>query len=101
MKALHLAAAIAVVVTATGCAKTNDFTPKANASGEDIFNTACFECHDYKADPLFVLGKDMATAQAIAEKVSKGSLGMPSFPNIQGEDLQKLAEYVVGKSKVE
>ncbi len=100
MKALYVAAALAVV-TASGCSKTNDFTPKAGASGEDIFNTGCFECHDYRADPLFVLSKDMGSAQAIAEKIGKGSLGMPSFPNIQGEDLQKLSEYVLSKSKVE
>jgi len=34
-------------------------------------------------------------ARYIAHKVNAGSLTMPAFPNIQGESMRKLSEYVL------
>jgi len=34
-------------------------------------------------------------ARYIAHKVNTGSLTMPAFPNIQGESMRKLSEYVL------
>ena len=45
------------------------------------------------------LSSSMATKDAIIQKVQKGSMGMPAFPNIKDESAQRLAEFVLANSK--
>lgn len=80
-----------------GCAGSNDYTPAAGAPGGKIYADACSGCH--KAISEFAIPADKANAAAIAEKVGKGSMMMPSFPNIKGEGLDALTQYVVENSK--
>lgn len=79
----------------------NDYTPVANASGEDIFKAACAECHKAdKSNPkiLYSLAPEKANQAAIADKISNGSMMMPRFPNIKGEQLSSISEYVLSHS---
>ena len=85
-----------------GCAGKEEYTPAPGASGEDIFKTACAECHEPKEHgKVFELDEEKATPSAIAETVNKGGFFMPSFPNITGDSLKELSEYVLTVSKVE
>ncbi len=86
-----------------GCAGKEEYKPAPGASGEDIFKAACVECHEPGENgKVFELTKEKATVAAISEKIGKGSLTMPSFPNISGDELKSLSEYVLSISnKVE
>ncbi len=89
-------------LTLAGCAGKETFAPQAGASGEEIFQAACAECHEPKEHgKYFELAKDRATPSAIAEKINKGGFFMPSFPNISDEGLKTLSKYVLSISKVE
>ena len=83
-----------------GCSKTNDYTPAAGASGQDIFKAACLQCHKIENGKIFELSGDKANAAAIAKKVTEGGMIMPSFPNIKAEGLTGLSQYVIENSKV-
>ncbi len=90
------------LLLATGCSKSNDYSPASDATAEDVFKTTCIECHQPKeGGHYFELDKNMANATAIANKVSQGSFMMPAFPNIQGDSLQRLSEYVLSQNKAE
>jgi len=41
----------------------------------------------------------MANKEAITQKIAKGSMSMPAFPNIKGEPAQRLAEFILANSK--
>lgn len=98
-KLLMIASTLAVLA---GCAKTDDYKPAADISGEDIFVIACEKCHKPMRDgSIMSLGKDNANKDAIIKKIQNGSLRMPSFPNIQGEAANRVAEYVLKHSKKE
>ncbi len=85
-----------------GCAGKDEYKPAPGTSGEDIFKAACLECHEPKEDgKYFELTKEKATPAAISETVAKGGFTMPSFPNISGDELKALSEYVLANSKVE
>ena len=78
----------------TGC--SNDYTPVANATGEDIFKGACMECHEAvegKENIFYEVASEKRNADFFADKVSSGSLLMPKFPNINGEDLKAVSQY--------
>ena len=83
-----------------GCSGSNDFMPTPEMSGEEIFNAACKECHSPKSGYVMLLSQDMNSTALITNQVLSGSMTMPSFPNLQGEPAQKLAEYVLANSKV-
>lgn len=94
-------ALVAASIVVSGCSRTDEYAPEATASGEAIFQTACVGCHEAVSEGVyFELSADAAKPAAIAEKVSKGSLAMPGFPNIQGEQLTLLSEYVASVSAV-
>ncbi len=85
-----------------GCAGKEEFAPAPGASGPEIFQAACAECHEPKEHgKYFELTKEKANVSAIADKVAKGGFFMPSFPNITGKSLEALSEYVLSNSKVE
>ena len=83
----------------TGCSRTDPYTPPSDATGEDIFYSNCTKCHKPEAGAVMTLSEKMANKDAIIQKVQKGSMGMPAFPNIQGEPAQRLAEFVLANSK--
>ena len=98
----RLVIGIPLVLLVAACSKTSDYTPESGASGEDIFKSACVECHSpMEGGHYFELGTDMNNVGAVSKKINEGSFAMPAFPQIQGEALQGLAEYVLSKSKAE
>ncbi|ABI58496.1 MULTISPECIES: c-type cytochrome [Nitrosomonas] len=91
---------VSAVISLTGCAKTDTYTPAENASGEDIFFASCTKCHKPETDgKVMLLSAKMNTKEAIIEKVQKGGMTMTAFPNITGEPAQRLAEFVLTNSK--
>jgi len=91
-----------ILLLVVACTKSNDYSPASGATGEDIFKTACVECHQPKdGGHYFELDKQMANVSAIANKVGKGSFMMPAFINIHGSSLNGLAEYVLSQNKTE
>ena len=45
MKKMNLVLGISALAILVGCDSGSDYTPAADASGENIFSTACTECH--------------------------------------------------------
>lgn len=100
MKITTLLLAAIAVIGLVGCSKTDNYTPAATASGEDIFNLNCTKCHKPNTDgSVMVLNAAVANKDAIIKKVQTGSKSMAAFPNITGEPANRLAEYVLANSK--
>ena len=76
--------------------------PESGASGEQIFTSACAECHNKAVEgapgKLFTLDSEKATPTYIANKVHAGSLIMPKFPNVKDREMRALSEYVLDHS---
>lgn len=83
---------LSAVALLTGCGGKEEYTPAAGMSGEKIFQEACSRCHSTPAD--LKLAPEQIRPKAIIEKVQNGSMMMPAYPNIQGAELDALAEYV-------
>lgn len=91
---------IALLVLA-GCGTSRDYTPAADASGEQIFSTACTECHKpVSANVAMALSEKTANKDALIKKFQTGSMRMPAFKNIQGESANRLADYILANSQV-
>jgi len=102
MKKVNSLLVIAVMLVLVGCGKTNDYSPAADASGEEIFGAVCTQCHTpISREVVMVLGESVANKDAIVNKVQSGSMRMPAFPNIQGEAADRLAEYVLANSQTQ
>jgi len=99
MKKAYLTITVAALAMA-GCSKPNNYTPAAGVSGADIFKAACIECHKIENGKIFALAADKANAAAIAKKITEGGTIMASFPNIKGEELKAVSQYVIENSKV-
>lgn len=86
-----------LVITNSACSR--NYTPTTDANGEKIFQEACAECHkaDNKNAPgmIFALPPANANMEFIAKRLQTGSLKMPKFPNISGDKLQQLSDYVL------
>jgi len=91
--------AVIVMLATTACTRTNDFTPVAGSAGKDIFQAACAECHTKNDNGVyFELDGEMASVEAIAEKVNAGGFMMPAFPNIVDDPMARLSQYVLENS---
>ncbi|CAH1386828.1 c-type cytochrome [Candidatus Nitrotoga sp. M5] len=102
MKKLNLLFGVSALAMLVGCGHTSDYTPAADASGEQIFSTACTECHTpVNADVAIVISARMTNKDAIIKKVQSGSMRMKAFPNIQGDAADRLAEYVLANSTIQ
>ncbi len=80
---------------------SSDYSPTPQATGEEIYQAACQECH--QADEqgfIFNINKKNANANYVGYKVKTGSLTMPAFKKLKAEDLKKLSEFVLEKSKI-
>ncbi|MDN5753063.1 MAG: cytochrome c [Nitrosospira sp.] len=100
MKKATLLLTVFALASLTGCSKTDNYAPAENATGEDIFYANCTKCHKQEAaGNVMVLNSAMANKEAIIQKVNKGSMSMPAFPNIKGEPAQRLAEFILANSK--
>ena len=100
MKKTNIALTISAFFLLTGCGASKDYSPPADASGEQIFSTACTECHKpLSANVAMILSDKVANKDAIIKKFQGGSMRMPSFKNIQGESADRLAEYILANSE--
>lgn len=80
----------------SGCSR--DYTPAADASGEDIFKGACMECHEPiegKENIYYELSSDELNINFFSKKVTSGSLLMPKFPNITADKLTAVSQYAL------
>ena len=101
MKKLNFVLTILALFILVGCGASKDYTPPADASGEDIFSSACTECHKpLSANVAMILSEKVTSKEAIIKKFQSGSMRMPAFKNIQGEAADRLAEYVLTNSQV-
>ncbi|MDT8405808.1 MAG: hypothetical protein RQ715_01015 [Methylococcales bacterium] len=95
---IRLIPLIPILVLLSGC--TKEYTPPANASGEDIYHQACMECHpaDSKTGNYFVIDEKLMHPKYVALKVNRGTIMMPKFPNIKGKAMDNLSAYVLEHS---
>lgn len=101
MKKIKIALALSVLFILAGCGGSKDYSPPADATGEQIFSTACTECHKpLSANVAMILSEKVANKDAIIKKFQGGSMRMPAFKNIQGESADRLAEYILANSEV-
>ena len=101
MKKISFVLAVSALFVLVGCGASKDYTPPAGASGENIFSTACTECHKpLSANVAMILSEKVANKEAIIKKFQSGSMRMPAFKNIQGEAVDRLADYVLANSEV-
>ncbi len=97
MKYKKLIIISSLIISTVGCSK--DYSPEANATGEQTFQAACVECHKKDAQGnLFSFNKTDANAAYISERIKNGNMMMPKFPNIQGAALDKLNQYILQNS---
>jgi len=96
MTALSLALTGYALIALSGCAKNNDYMPAAGATGESIFKEACVKCHSPVNGKVMILRPEVANSEAIIERVRNGKgFGMPAFPNLMGDSVQMLADYLL------
>ncbi|HNC42172.1 MAG TPA: cytochrome c [Nitrosomonas sp.] len=101
MRKLNIALTLSALFVLTACGGSRDYSPPADASGEQIFSTACTECHKpLSANVAMILSEKVANKDAIIKKFQGGSMRMPAFKNIQGESADRLAEYILANSEV-
>lgn len=87
------------LILLAGCSR--EYTPDSQATGEQIFQAACLECHKPGANgSIYTLKAKHANAAHISEKVRAGSLLMPSFPKLKDDDLLKISTYALEHSAV-
>jgi len=95
-----LTVTLLLLVLLPSCSR--DYTPDISASGEQIYQAACSECHQPDADGMiFKINGKNSNPTYVAHKVKSGSLMMPSFPKMKADDLKKLSAYVLAHSNIE
>jgi mono/diheme cytochrome c family protein len=82
-----------LLILLSACSR--DYAPQAEIKAEQIFQTACRECHEpARNGSIFSLKPPQANIDYIAKKIRYGSWLMPSFPKMSNENLIKIADYV-------
>jgi len=94
---------IATAVVLSGCSGSKDYTPAVGASGKDIFAQACIGCHssinDTELTTFWEITAKNANTAYVTEKITRGSMRMPSFPNIKGAELEAITTFVLEHNK--
>jgi len=99
MKRLTMLSAATIIAATTGCSVSNDFTPVAGNTGEEIFSNACIDCHQPENGYIYDIAPERANVETISTIISKGEMVMPAFPNIKGAELTAISEFVLSKNK--
>ena len=90
---------IGALLTAVACSR--DYRPEPQATGEQIFQAACSECHKPANNgSLFSLTTEKDNLTYLSEKVSQGSWLMPAFKQFNSDDLIKISTYVMEHSEL-
>ncbi len=87
-----LAAALA------GCSGSQEFTPTAGMSPDQVFAQACSGCHGEGGEGKFgfllsIAGTDADSGEIVA-KIRNGGHVMPAFPNIDESTATAIAAYL-------
>jgi len=94
---------VAAVAVLSGCAGSKDYAPAAGTSGQEIFSQACVGCHgaisDTELTTFWEISAENANAAYVVEKIGKGSMTMPSFPKINGAELEAITAFVLEHNK--
>ena len=96
---ISVLAFVAAVVTLSAC-KSEDYTPGAGTEPQAIFEAACLGCHaPTDSGKVIALSAEKSSPEAVAAKISRGSMMMPKFPNIRGAEIESLSAWVVANSE--
>lgn len=101
MKRLTMIFAATAIAATTGCSVSNDFTPVAGNTGEEIFSNACIDCHEPEDGYIFDISPAQANIETLSTIISKGKWAMPAFPNIQGAELTAISKFILANNKSE
>lgn len=94
-----LLAGCALIVSLSGCSR-DKYMPVAGATPETIFKEACARCHSPVNGKVMALSPEMANVDAIIDRVRNGKgLSMPAFPNLMGDSVVDLAQYILENSE--
>mgnify|MGYP002395330191 CR=1 FL=1 len=92
--------AIVASTLTLGACSSDEYTPSPGADPKSMFQTACMSCHvATESGKVIALSSENNTPEAVAIKISNGSMSMPKFPNIKGAELEALSEWVVENSE--
>ncbi|SFM60398.1 c-type cytochrome [Nitrosomonas communis] len=87
-----------MLVVLSGCSR-DKYMPEAGATPEIIFKEACAKCHSPVNGKVMALSPEMANKDAIIDRIRNGKgFGMPAFPNLMGDSVEGLAQYVLENS---
>ncbi|MCO6426650.1 c-type cytochrome [Nitrosomonas communis] len=87
-----------MLIVLSGCSR-DKYMPNAGATPEVIFKEACAKCHSPVNGKVMALSPEMANVDAIIERVRNGKgFAMPAFPNLMGDSVEGLAQYVLENS---
>ncbi|MEY4210079.1 MAG: hypothetical protein RLZ92_458 [Pseudomonadota bacterium] len=88
---------MAALLTLAACSR--DYSPEPQATGEQIFQAACAECHKPANNgSLFSLTTEKDNLAYLSQKISQGSWLMPGFKQFNSDDLTKISTYVMEHS---
>ena len=73
MKQITLLLIASASVGLAGCSKTDNYTPPANASGEDIFYANCTKCHKPETGSVMALNTRRQTKRPSFGKFKKAA----------------------------
>ncbi len=93
--ALPVLALCAIAVLAT--CSSSGYKPDTEDGGT-IFMEACRPCHAGPSSPGGSLAGRNLTERQVADRLSSGGKGMPSFPGITGQARTNLIRFVVRMS---
>jgi mono/diheme cytochrome c family protein len=99
MKKIPLLLVGCALIVLSGCSR-DKYMPEAGATPEIIFKEACVKCHTPVNGKVMTLSPQMANVDAIIERVKYGKgISMPAFPNLMGDTIVDLAQYVLDNSE--
>ncbi|MDQ7089380.1 MAG: cytochrome c [Methylococcales bacterium] len=97
MKTTQLLLIVSSLLVLNGCSK--DYSPSAKDTAESMYQNACVQCHQKTTEgTIFTFTAEKANVAYIQERIQSGSLMMPKFPNIKGESLNQLSDYILKNS---
>lgn len=90
---------LAALLTLAACSR--DYSPEPQATGEQIFQATCAECHKPANNgSLFSLNAEKDNLAYLNQKIGQGSWLMPAFKQFNSDDLTKISTYVMEHSDI-
>lgn len=99
MKKIPILLVGCALIMLSGCSR-DKYMPVAGAPPETIFKEACVKCHSPVNGKVMALSPEMANVESIINRVRNGKgLAMPAFPNLMGDSVVDLAQYILENSE--